>query len=119
MLTRYGIKKLLKIALFTCVVCVVIGYALFATHDFILGPSLSITEPQSGSSFALPMIHIKGIVERIREISLNGRPITIDDKGNFDEVVLLAPGYNIFTLEIKDKFGRSKEYRLEYIYTVK
>ena len=109
---------MIKATLFISIVCVVIGYAIFAMHDFILGPSLSILEPVNGSSFTTPDIHIKGIVQRIQEISLNGRSITIDDKGNFNEVVLLAPGYNVFTFAVRDKFGRSKEYRLEYIYKV-
>ncbi len=105
-------------SIFILIFCVVIGYAIFATHDFILGPSLIITEPLNGSSFTISSIHIKGVVERIRDISLNGRSITMDDKGNFNETVLLAPGYNIFTFIVKDKFGRNKEYRLEYIYKV-
>jgi len=118
MLTRYGTKKIVRSALLVCTVCLVIGYALFATHDFILGPSLTVTEPVNGDSFTTPNIKIKGVVRRIRNITLNGRAITIDDKGNFSETVLLAPGYNVFELVVDDKFGRSKDYRLEYTYRV-
>lgn len=118
MLTRYGTKKIIRTAIFISIFCVVIGYAIFATHDFILGPSLTITEPINGSSFTVPSINIKGVVKRIQDISLNGRSITIDDKGNFNEMVLLAPGYNVFAFVIRDKFGRSKEHRLEFTYKV-
>lgn len=118
MLTRYGTKKIVTRFFFTCIILIVAGYALFATHDIILGPSISVSEPINGSSFTTPSIRIKGIVLRIREITLNGRPITIDDKGNFNEAVLLAPGYNLFTLTARDKFGRSKDYRLELVYKV-
>ncbi len=118
MLTRYGTKKILRTSVFALIACIVIGYTLFATHDVILGPTLSITEPSNGTTFTTSSAHIRGVVKRIQDISLNGRPITIDDKGNFDEVVLFSPGYNIFTFVIKDKFGRSREYRLEYVYEV-
>jgi hypothetical protein len=117
-ITRYGIHRLLKIFVFTLVIAIVVGYTLFATHDFMSGPSISVSEPANGSTFYTPDIHIKGRVFRIQDISLNGRSITIDNQGNFDEVVLLAPGYNIFNLVARDKFGRSKDYRLELVYAV-
>lgn len=119
MLTRYGTKKILRASLLTSIALIVIGYAIFAMHDFLLGPSLSLTEPVNGSSFDIPNITLKGVVSRIQDISLNGRSITIDAKGNFNEIVLLAPGYNVLTFVVRDKFGRSKEYRLEYVYKVK
>lgn len=118
MLTRYGTKKIIRTSFLTLIICIILGYALFATHDVILGPSIVVNEPANGSNFTSPSTTIKGVVYRIKEITLNGRPITIDDKGNFSEVVLLAPGYNIFTITVRDKFGRSKDYRLEYTYEV-
>ena len=121
MLTRYATKKIIRAAVFTFAILILAGYATFAMHDFILGPSLTVIEPANGSTFSDPAvksIKIKGVVKRIQDISLNGRSITIDDKGNFDETVLLAPGYNVFTFVVKDKFGRSREYRLEYTYKV-
>lgn len=118
MLTRYGIHKLLKLLAYTIGVVIVVGYGLFATHDFLSGPSLVVYEPTNGSTFYTPDIHIKGRVLRIQDISLNGRSITIDDKGYFNETVILARGYNAFLLVARDKFGRSKDYRLELVYAV-
>jgi hypothetical protein len=118
MLTRYGTKKIVRRIVFALIILVIIGYAIFASHDFILGPSISLSEPENGASFDTPSIRIKGVVQRIQDISLNGRSITIDDKGNFNEAVILAPGYNVFELIARDKFGRSKDYRLELVYKV-
>lgn len=117
-LSRNGIKKIIRISIFSLVFLVIVGYAIFAFHDFILGPSIDITEPANGSTFTSPIITVTGIAKRIQEISFNGRPITMDEKGNFRETALLAPGYNIFLLTASDKFGRSREYRLEFIYKV-
>lgn len=118
MLSRYGTKKILRVLVYVVIILIVLGYALFATHDFIIGPTINVSEPLNGSSFLNPSIRIKGVVKRIQAITLNGRPITIDDKGNFNEAVLLAPGYDVFMLTAHDKFGRSKDYRLELIYKV-
>ena len=117
-ISRNSVKKILRTSIILIIVLVVVGYALFAFHDFILGPSIIILEPTNGSSFTSSIITVKGIAKRIQDISFNDRPITMDEKGNFKETAILAPGYNIFTLTAGDKFGRSKEYRLEFIYKV-
>ncbi|HEY4503921.1 MAG TPA: hypothetical protein VJJ28_02340 [Candidatus Paceibacterota bacterium] len=117
-LNRHRTKKILKWILLFCIITLVTGYALFASHDFILGPSLTISEPIDGSTSIEPNLTIRGTAKRIKEIYLNDRMITVDEKGNFSENILLAPGYNIFKLTIRDRFERSKEYRLELIYNV-
>jgi hypothetical protein len=118
MLTRQRTKKILRISIITIIALVVIGYATFAFHDLILGPTISISEPINGSTFIDQRVTIVGVVKRIQDITLNGRSITIDEQGNFREDVLLAPGYNAFLLTAKDKFGRVREHRLDLIYRV-
>ncbi len=118
MLTRYTTKKIAQTSLFALAILIVLGYGVFATHDFFGGPSIFITEPQNGASFTSPDVRIKGVVKRIQDISLNGRSITIDDQGNFNEAAILAPGYNVFELVARDKFGRSKDVRLQLVYKV-
>lgn len=117
-MTRYGTKKIVRIIYFTVIVVIVLGYGVFASHDFILGPTITISEPANGTSFDHPDIKIKGVVRRIQDITLNSRSITIDEKGNFSETVLLAPGYNIFELRARDRFGRTTDDRLELVYKV-
>lgn len=115
---RQHTKRILKIILISLAIIIVIGYAIFASHNFILGPRIILEEPQNGSTFTTPSVAIRGIAERSREITLNGKSILIDDQGNFKETTLLAEGYNAITLSATDKFGRKKEYRLELIYKV-
>ncbi len=117
-LSRNEIKRILRMGMFSLISIIVVGYTLFAFHDFILGPSIMVYEPANGSTFTSPGIIVRGVVKRIQDITFNDRSITIDEQGNFSEAALLAPGYNIFTLAAKDKFGRSEEYRLEFIYEV-
>ncbi len=117
-MNRHGTLKLLKITVIALGIITVLGYALFATHDFLIGPTISLSDPTNGATFTKPDVRIQGVVNRIKDITLNGRSITIDDKGNFNEAVLLAPGYNIFELIASDKFGRKRQVRLELVYAV-
>ena len=117
-MSRQGTKKILRIGIYSLIALIVIGYAIFASFSFIQGPEIEISYPENGSTFASSTLEIRGVVERSQDITLNGRSILIDDKGNFDEHTLLSPGYNVFTLHARDKFGRSREYRLELVYKV-
>ncbi len=117
-ITRQDTKKIVRLCIFLISIFTIIGYAIFTSHDFISGPYLEILEPTNGSTLTTPRVTVRGLVKRIQDITLNDRPITIDEKGKFNEIELLAPGYNIFSIKVKDKFGRSEEYRLELIYKV-
>jgi hypothetical protein len=116
MINREETKKLIKLGSISLVVLIVLGYSAFASHNFILGPEITLSEPENGMTVATSSIKIVGIAHRIKDISLNGRPIIIDNEGNFSEEILLAPGYNVSLLQAQDKFNRTTEYKLELVY---
>ena len=116
MINREGTKKILKIVGITVAVLIVVGYGLFASNSFISGPEIVVTEPATGSVIATSTVIVKGTALRIQEITLNGRPIFVDENGNFSETVLLAKGYNVSLLSATDKFNRTTEYKLELVY---
>jgi hypothetical protein len=116
MINREGTKKLLRISIILIVVLMVIGYSIFTSHSLVSGPKITVYEPLSGSTVNTSSVIIKGVVFRIQDIKLNGRPILIDKEGNFSETTLLAPGYNAFLLSAEDKFNRTTEYKLELVY---
>lgn len=113
---RDGTKKLLTGISIVIVVGIIIGYALFASHSFISGPEIIITSPAPGTTIATSTVKITGVALRIQDLSLNGRPILIDNEGNFNEVLLLYPGYNVALFSAVDKFDRTSEYKLELVY---
>lgn len=115
-MTRYSIKKLIKIFFLITIVTIICGYIYFAFRDYIQGPSIVVTEPINGVTINKPTTRVKGQVQRVKDISLNGRPLLIDEEGNFDEDLLLFPGYNVALLTAIDKFGRTIEYKLELVY---
>ena len=117
-MNRRGIKRTIKITTLAIIIIIVLGYGIFATHDFVSGPEIIMLKPENGITVNIPEIEISGIAKRIKEITLNDRPITIDEEGNWNETSLLAIGYNVFSIKAYDRFNRKKEYRLELIYKV-
>jgi len=79
-----------------------------------MGPQISLVTPTDGSSLTNSLVTISGKARNISFISLNDRPIFVDQQGNFNEELVLSPGYNSWTLRAKDKFGRtvSKQFGL-------
>jgi hypothetical protein len=113
-MVSYPYKKktlgLITCFLFLCIV----GYGLFQARNLIAGPQISLITPIDGSAVANSLVTISGKAHNISFISLNDRPIFIDQQGNFNEQLVLSPGYNVWTLMAKDKFGRtvSKQFSL-------
>ena len=59
---------------------------------------------------------IIGNAKNATNLTLNGREISVDQEGNFNETIALLPGYNIINITAKDKFGYvdKKNYKLIY-----
>lgn len=109
---RANIKTFAFIFLLVCI----LGYTYFQMHNIILGPVITILEPLNGATLSSSYIEVLGTTKNISSINLNDRQIFIDESGAFKEKLLLSPGYNIITLQAKDKFGRETEEILELVY---
>ena len=108
-----------KIFIASVIVIIAAGLLYFiyrTSRSYVSGPSITITTPANYAAFSTSTTTIVGIAERVQDITLDGRSITIDDKGNFSETILLMPGYNIETIAAHDQFGHTTEKRLELVY---
>lgn len=110
------LKLILKSVFITIAIVFVVGYAIFEFRWFIQGPIISIKEPVDGESFDENPIKISGEAKNISHLTLNDWPISISNKGAFEEKFLLSPGYNVLKLESQDKFGRKKTLFWEVFY---
>lgn len=97
-------------------VVLILGYGLFQARTLIQGPTLTLLSPSNGSSVSDSLVEIVGQAAHVSEIALNDRAIVIDEEGMFREHVLLGEGYNIMTLEARDRFGREVSSTLEIVY---
>jgi hypothetical protein len=61
-------------------------------------------------------IEIRGVAKNTSKITLNGRSLLIDPEGDFREKILLAEGYNVFSIVLQDRFGRERTEKLELVF---
>jgi hypothetical protein len=108
-------KTILKTLALIVAIVGISGYSLYQAKNIILGPELAIESPFDGATVNEPAVAIKGIAKNVAYITLNDRQIFVDKAGTFSEELLLAPGYNIWKLEAKDKFGRVVSKKIEVI----
>ncbi len=114
-MTKQPVKFVARVVLIGIGVILIAGYVLYQARAIISGPQVSLTSPQSGSVVHSPLVSIEGSAKNISFISLNDRQIFVNSDGAFNEELLLAPGYNAWELEAKDKFGRTVSKKIELV----
>lgn len=117
-------RKILKWVLPGLGILVVVSYSVFALEGIVRGPQIEILTPKSVNesrmryfSYATTteLIEVRGRAINARILMLNDTTIPQNLAGNFSESLLLAPGYNIITLEAKDQYGRTVKKTIEMI----
>src|SRR3989338_6117632 len=82
-------------------------YFGFRFRGFVVGPRVSIEEPEEGALIVAPSVMVRGHSADAVRLELNGRPVYVDDAGAFAEPLLLASGLNIIELKAEGRFGRT------------
>ncbi|MES3005871.1 MAG: hypothetical protein V4664_02905 [Patescibacteria group bacterium] len=109
-------KLMVRVLITILFVFVIIGYSIFQAHNIVTGPEIVLNSISSGDIVTDQAVNIGGVAKNISFISLDDRPIFIDESGQFKEKLLLYPGYNIIRLYARDKFGTETEKQIELIY---
>jgi inosine/xanthosine triphosphate pyrophosphatase family protein len=109
-------KFFLKVTLFFAAIAIIGGYSYYKSKNLLAGPIVEIKTPSSGTVLEESLISIEGVARNITHISLNDRPITIDDTGYFSEKLILFPGYNVTKVSVRDRFGKERSEILELVY---
>lgn len=115
-MTRREVKTLLKTFIIVTSFLLLLGYAGFRAENLIRGPELTITSPQTGTTTNSALIEIRGTTRNISYVTLNGDKITTDKNGSFKNKLLLSYGYNIITVEAKDRFGKVINRTIQLVY---
>jgi hypothetical protein len=108
-------RKRIGYAIVILTFLVIGAYSLFNFKSFLEGPQIEIASPATGSTLDERFIEIKGTAEHVSFISLNNRPININEENKFQEKLLLQDGYNIITLYAKDRFGREIKKHIQLV----
>jgi hypothetical protein len=82
-------------------------YGCFRAYPLIAGPSVIIYNPHDGDTVASTTFEISGQVSRVKEITIQGRPIPIGTDGHFAEVIMAQAPYSILVITATDFYGKS------------
>ena len=105
---RHGLLFILAI--------LVLGYVGFQARFLILGPQVKITYPKSNQSVESPLVVLEGTAHNVSYISLNGRQIFTDERGHWQEKLLVSDGLSIMSVEAEDRFGRKTEKQITIVF---
>jgi hypothetical protein len=78
-----------------------------------VGPVITIYSPEDGDEVGTSTFQISGKVLRAKEITLQGRPITINTEGLFTETLVTHSPYTILVLEAVDTYGKKVQKTLQ------
>jgi len=109
-------KKIFKITGLSTFFLLIVIYAIFRSHDLILGVKIKNVNIQDGASQGDTVLQITGNAKNATNLTLNGREISIDEEGRFNETIALLLGYNIINIKAEDKFGYVDEKNYQIIY---
>ena len=109
-------KKTLKIGLVSILFLFIVVFGFFNSRDLIFGVKIKNVNLQDNLKVSESVFEITGTAKNAVKLSLNGREISIDQKGNFDETIALLSGYNLVNIKAQDKFGKIDEKNYKVIY---
>lgn len=113
---RQDAKKIVKIVSLSIFFLFIIIYAFFRSKELIFGVKIKDVNLQNGLKVTDSSFEITGNAKNTTELSLNGREISVDQKGNFREYLAFLSGYNIINIKAKDKFGHVDEKNYQIMY---
>jgi len=99
------LRRQVETVLIVILLFLALSYGIFRAYPLLTGPSIKILNLIDGSTVANTTFQISGIATRAKEITLQGKPITIDNKGNFTETLVATYPYTILVLVATDKYG--------------
>ncbi len=91
-----------------------IAYAIYEARGLLTGPVIHV--PEETLTVNEPYVLVRGYAQRITELRMNGKTISVTEGGAFEEPYLLAQGFNRLILEATDARGRGTQKILSIIY---
>lgn len=107
-------KKRIRVFGIGLFVLIIFSVSFIGARDVILGVKIRNVNIQDGIKITDGTINVTGNAKNAISLSLNGREISINNKGDFNETIALLSGYNIVNIKAVDKFGYvdEKNYKL-------
>jgi cytoskeletal protein RodZ len=84
----------------------VVGYLAYQLHFLISPPSLAVIEPAPDSVAENSLLTVRGTVEAVAKLTINGQMVYVDKDGSFKQEVQLSQGLNVIRVEATNRFGK-------------
>lgn len=81
-------------------------YTALNTKLLVRGVALEISGIEDGKIYEAGYLDIEGNARRSVRLLVNGRDVSVNQGGEFYDVLVLLPGYNIVTITAEDRFGK-------------
>ena len=75
---------------------------------FTAAPGLAIYRPADETRFASSTLEVAGRTEKESSLTVNGRELTLDEQGGFDEKIELPQGVNELHFISRNRFGKTQ-----------
>lgn len=107
-------KKTVQISGLVLFFLIIASFAFFGATDLIFGVKIRNVNIKDGTKVTDSVMKVAGNAKNAISLVLNGREISINHDGDFDETIALLSGYNIVNIKAIDKFGYidEKNYKL-------
>ncbi|MEK7541309.1 MAG: helix-turn-helix domain-containing protein [Patescibacteria group bacterium] len=93
-----------------------LGFWGMRLSAFTLSPALSVDSPRDHSRVSTPTMEVRGTTEKESRLTVNGREITIDERGAYRENIELPLGTNRLEFVSESRFGKtSREVRYVFV----
>ena len=111
---RQDAKKILKITSVSVLFIFIVIYAFFESKDLMFGVKIKNVNIVDGAKVTESVMEITGNARNATKLILDGREISVNQQGDFDETIAILPGYNVINIKAQDKFGHvdEKNYKL-------
>ncbi|MDP2676113.1 MAG: hypothetical protein Q8O83_00275 [bacterium] len=109
-------SSFLRNIVFAGILIVFLGYLAFQLKGFVFGSDLALFAPGEGEHVRTSHVIVRGRALGMSFLSLDGRTVFTDDKGFFEEELILPYGLNIIRIIGEGRFGKTfQEERMIYV----
>ena len=74
--------------------------------NFLQAPRLTLDIPGDWTELTEPLVHIKGNTTKESQLTVNGRDVTINESGAFDQEIELQQGLTTLEFVAENRFGK-------------
>ena len=105
MLEHFDLRKKLEVYAIGALILISLLYGGFRAYPLIAGPKVVIYNPRDGDTVSSSTFEISGQVSRVKEITIQGRPIPIGTDGHFTEILTAQSPYTTLVITATDFYN--------------